>query len=318
MAIHEIRDQITVEDYVDPTENDWTLFIKKIPLEFGKRHTLVHIDFFDDGFTIPFGPAQDLAYEFYVSRYPIYPTRMGLNNNAFSDRGPAAANDNVLFKMAKISRPTDPAFQGPYEQEFPNQFLGQTKTFSWYSDFCYLNLLVHADYDPTAPIADLAFSIYMAVESKKCDDVEWSIGAIREYDEAQYVELETMGVVQALQGDTLNPTGRWVSFPSWSWGGIRPERMLDTQSTAGASLASSFINLGPNQAEPMMDDDNMRIFFKASRTMVNAGEAFGSDDALKGPIPDWLNFSAMTAVYGAQRPQFPALKFTDTGVTLML
>lgn len=318
MPIHEIREQITIEDFVDPSETNWALFVKKIPLQFGKRHTLVHIDFFDDGVTIPYGPVHPLAYEFYLSRYPVYPTNMGLNNNAFTNRGPAAADDNVLFKATKISRPDDPAFMGPFEQEFPNQFLGQTKTFSWYSDFCYLNVLIHMDNDTVGTIEDLAFSMYMAIESNDVDDIEWSIGAIREYDEAQYVQLETMGVMQALQGDTLNPTGRWISFPSWSWGGIVPERMLTTSGATGASLASSFINLGPNQAEPMMDDDNMRIFFKASRTMVTAGEAGGADDAAKGPIPDWLDFSAMTAVYGDVRPQYPALKYTDTGVTLML
>ena len=320
MPIHEIREELTIDSFVrDGVDPTWALFVKKIPLQFGKRHTLVHLDFFDDGLLIP-SETNPLCYEFFLSVYPVHPTDMVLSNGTWTARGPAAADDNVLFKRVVSNNATNPNYKGPFEEQFPNQFLGATPTFSFYTDHVYMNLIVHFDQDiPDSRLIDVCLSMYMAVEQTTVDDVEWSIGAIREYDDAQYKQLVTTGVVQNLSTDTLNPTGRWLSFPSWSWGGIRPERMLDTQGVTGASLASSFINLGPNQAEPMMDDDNMQIFFDKSRTMVTAGEAFGGDDpGAKGAIPDWLNFSAMTSVYGLQRPDFPALKYTDTGLTLML
>ena len=93
--------------------------------------------------------------------------------------------------------------------------------------------------------------------------------------------------------------------------------MLDVTGTAGglSSLATSFVNLGPNQAEAMMDTANQKLFFNASRQMVTAGEAFGSDDPAKGPIPDWLDFSTMQDVYGEQRPDYPVKIFpTDVQV----
>lgn len=318
MPIHEIRETLTVDSFVRDGENPWALFIRKIPLQFGNRHTIIHMDFFDDGILIP---PEDLplAYEFYLSVYPVHPTDMVLQDGTWTAGGPAAANDNVLFKKTKASYGPNPNFKGPYEQEFPNQFLGASKTFSFYTDHMFMNLILHMDQSaPDKYWKDIRLSMYVAIEEESCDDVEWGIGAIREYDNAQYAQLITTGVIQNLASDTLNPTGRWISFPGWSWGGIRPERMLDTQGLTGAALASSFINLGPQQAEPMMDDANMRIFFNASREMQPAGVALGSFDAAKGDIPDWLNFSAMTAVYGLQRPEFPALKYADSGVTLML
>lgn len=317
VSLQEIREELSVGDWTITNGGSWTLYVKKINLNQFKRFEIIHADFMDDSQLIP--QKEDFGYEFYMSVYPIHPTNMRFAE-AFTNGGPSAADDNVLFKQAAYNieiTPTNPLFS-PYvaqrQEQFPNQFLAQMPTFNFYSPHIYMNLLIHTnvlDEGPGEVLHDMRMSMYLALNEYEVNDITWQIGRIREVMNAQFKLLITAGVVQNISSDTLNPAGRWISWPAWTWGGIIPERMVDVEGAAigSSSLATGFVNLGPNQAELMMSTDNQRIFFNASRTMVTAGTAFGADDAVKGPIPDWLNFSAMTEVYGPQRPDYPSRIF---------
>ena len=320
MPLQEIREEISVGDWdAELQGGDWTLYVKKINLNRFKRFEMIHADFMDDSQLIP--QKVDFGYEFFLSIFPIHPTDMRFAE-AFTNGGPAAADDNILFKQVAYNVdviPVNPMFT-PYvvraEKQFPNQFLAQMPTFNFYSPHVYMNLLIHTNVmdEYSDKLLDMRMSVYLAMHEHDVNDITWQIGRIREVQYAQYKQLITAGIVQNTSADTLNPTGRWISWPAWTWGGIIPERMVDVEGVAvgSSSLATSFVNLGPNQAEAMMSTDNQRIFFNASRTMVSAGDAFGSTDAVKGPIPDWLNFSAMQEVMGEQRPDFPTRIFPDT------
>lgn len=320
MALQEIREELSVGDW-DAVKigGSWTLYVKKINLNRFRRFEMIHADFMDDGQLIP--QKEDFAYEFYLSIFPIHPTNM-LFAEQFTNGGPAASDDNVLFKTFGYNLevvPTNPAIS-PYVQirheQFPNQFLAQMPTFNFYSPHVYMNLLIHTNVidEGAEQLKDMRMSVYLAMNEHEVNDITWQIGRIREVQYAQFKQLITGGVIQNISSDTLNPTGRWISWPAWTWGGIIPERMVDVEGVAvgSSSLATSFVSLGPNQAEAMMSTANQKVFFNASRQMVQAGTAFGELDSAKGPVPDWLNFSAMTEVYGEQRPEWPPRIFPDT------
>jgi len=314
MPIQEIREELSVGDW-DAIQigGAWTLYVKKINLNRFRRFEMIHADFMDDSQIIP--QKEDFGYEFFLSVFPIHPTDMRFAE-AFTNGGPAAADDNVLFKQIGYNidiLPTNPLIS-PYvaqvREQFPNQFLAQMPTFNFYSPHVYMNLLIHTNVldEGAESLQDIRMSVYMAMNEYEVNDITWAMGRVREVMDAQYKQLITAGVIQNISTDTLNPTGRWISWPAWSWGGIIPERMVDVLNAP----AGAFVALGPNQAEEMIDTANQKIFFDQSRTMVAAGDAFGADDVAKGPIPDWLEFSAMTEVYGDVRPEFPNRIFPDS------
>ena len=318
MSLQEIREELSVGDWdanFHGVGGEWVLYNKKINLNRFRRFEMIHADFMDDGVMIP--QKEDFAYEFFLSVFPIHPTDMRFAE-AFTHGGPSAADDNVLFKQVGYNinvTPTDPMFS-PYvahgTDQFPNQFLATMPTFNFYSPHVYMNLLIHTNVldEGSETLQDMRMSMYLAMNEHEVNDITWQMGRIREIEYAQYKQLITAGVVQNISTDTLNPTGRWISWPAWSWGGVIPERMISV-----SGQGAQFTNLGPNQSERMMDVDNYKIWFDRSKEMVTAGEAFGSDDAVKGPVPDWLNFSALSAVYGEERSEFPVRIFpTDVQV----
>ena len=301
MAIHEFRESISIDDTVAVPGSSYRLFNKRINLKNGMRHTVNFIDFYDDSqleASLPSTAAANSAFLFYVSKYPVIPTDMMLAQ-IFDNAGPPASDPNVIFKASMIQHQNSPA---AISGEFPNQFLGSTPTFSFYSGHVYLTLILYDGVDPSGTnFVDPQMSVYMAIDSMKCNSVEYSMGYYREYQEAQLISLLNQGTLLP-----LTPAAQMgYTFPMWLSGGIRPERMLKAD-----ALADWWHNLDGNFAEKTQTVTTLRQFYDSSKQMVGFDEAFGSNDPVKGAIPDWIRMTALPSVIaGPVRAQFPSRIF---------
>jgi hypothetical protein len=302
MVVHEIRDSISSKDSFDVGE-DPVIFQRKITLQGAQRHTVNFIDFFDDSVLVP--QNNPFAYEFFVSKFPIAPTAMRFAE-FFPLGGPEAADNNILFKAVGVAH-TPSLFQ---KAEFPNQFLGSSPTFTFYTPHLYLTLMLHGENSSPETIIDPRMSVYMAVESEDVDDVEFTMGAFREWKEAQFTLLMNNGVI--VPNNTAGQAGE--TFPSWLFGGMRPERMMRSD-----ALAEFWMTMSSTTAETMNTWANLGIFIDSSRVMQPFDVAFGSQDTLKGGVPDWLRFGIIGGVSsGPIRPEFPPNVYADNGNTRMV
>ena len=165
---------------------------------------------------------------------------------------------------------------------------------------------MHGEAD--AVISNLGFSFYIATKTTKAPLVSYGLGMIRERSVAQGINLMQ-------QGRTIPPSRNVGQiFPMWEYGGARPERMLE-----GSGLRNFWLNYASDESEAMLSTANIRTYIKGARTMAGYDEAFGVDDAVKGPIPDWLRFGLNRGlVSGPIRSQQPPRKLADNGNTLML
>ena len=299
MPIHEFRESISIDDIVNVEGFSYQLFEKRINLQSGKRHTVNFVDFYDDSqFAALTGDNE--GYLFYISKYPITPTEL-IMAEIFQNAGPAASDPNVIFKASLIKTG---AAVPVVTDEFPNQFLGSSPTFNFYSDHVYLTLILYAA--TTASFTDPQMSVYMAVESIDCNNVEYMMGYYSEYQSAQLNQKLNQGTLQP-----LTPEGQMgYNFPMWLAGGIRPERMLKAD-----ALADWWHNLDGNFAEKTQTVTNLREFYDDSKVMVNFDDAFGSESA-KGGVPDWIRMSALPSVIsGPERSDFPIRIFpTNTQI----
>jgi len=289
--LHEFRESVSIDEEVHVSGFSYRLFQKRINLRSGMRHTVNFIDYYDDSQFAALTGDQE-AYLFYVSKYPIIPTEMVMAE-IFSNAGPPASDPNVLFKASLIKRG---ASEAVITDEFPNQFLGASPTFNFYSNHVYLTLILY-DAGSGADFTDPQMSVYMAIDSKTCNRVEYSMGYYKEYQEAQLIQLLNQGVLQP-----LTPAGQMgYSFPMWLIGGVRPERMLRAD-----ALADWWHNLDGNFAEKTQTVTNLREYYDLSKQMVEFDEAFGVEDPSKGGVPDWIRLTALPSVVtGPVRSDFP-------------
>ena len=177
--LQEIREELSVGDWsAIHIGGAWTLYVKKINLNRFRRFEMVHADFMDDSQIIP--QREDFGYEFYLSVFPIHPTSMRFAE-AFTNGGPSAADDNVLFKQIGYNinvTPTDPMFT-PYVsqgiEQFPNQFLANMPTFNFYSPHVYMNLLIHTNVldEGSETLQDMRMSVYLAMNEHEVNDITW-------------------------------------------------------------------------------------------------------------------------------------------------
>tara|TARA_R110000737_G_scaffold345673_2_gene374491 strand:- start:30 stop:953 length:924 start_codon:yes stop_codon:yes gene_type:complete len=306
--IHEIRE--TIQQSGTATEGIGTLqFQKRINLQEGMRHTINHIDFFDDGL-FNLGVVRNSAYQVFVTNYPIVITDNTFNRFLYQS-GPLAGEDCVLFKANGVRDSTP---QENVRQEFPNQFLGSMPTFSFYTPQLYFTIIIDRLADEPAPTfeEDVQMSLYMAVESTEVNAVEYGIGMLQEYSENQAMLRRSQGIV-ITQADIRG------ALPMWQIGGIRPEFMA---SNATNVLGENwfFSTAGYGGAEAMSLTDGVRAGLADARQMVGFGDAFGSQSGTKA-IPDW--FKAIAKPFpglesGPIRAQEPPLKHFDNGNVMML
>jgi hypothetical protein len=306
--IHEIRETIQ-QTGTSVAETGTIQFQKRINLQDGKRHTINHIDFFDDGI-VDAGIVRNSAYQVFLTNYPIVITDETFNQAVFQS-GPLAGDDMVLFKANGVRDATP---QENIRQEFPNQFLGSMPTFSFYTPQLYFTVILDRLSSEPAPefTQSIAMSLYMAVDSVDVDAVEYGIGMLREYNQNQ-------AMMQRMQGITITQTDIIGAMPMWQIGGIRPEFMA---SNATNALGENwfFSTAGYGGSETMSETDNVRQGLSNARTMTGFGDAFGKDSAGKA-IPDW--FKAIAKPFpglesGPVRSQEPPLKHADNGNVRML
>ena len=100
------------------------------------------------------------------------------------------------------------------------------------------------------------------------------------------------------------------TFPSWRFGGIRPEIML-----SGSTALRYFNRVASNESQEMVSQGDLFTAFKSATNMVAFDEGFG--DAANN-LPEWITIMNVAGVTsGPLRPYPPPLKFADNGNTLM-
>lgn len=305
MVVHEIRETIETRAQ-SGDDNSMVQVQKKINLKQGKRHNILHMDFFDDNFTGAFNATETQVIQVYVSNYPIVLTA-GVVGQSLASRGPLAGDDQVLFKYERLS--LLPGRNGGYDvQEFPNTFLGSSPTFTFYTDHVYLTVIFYTDSGPID--MDFAMSFYMSVDSVDVDSVEYGIGVLREYAEAQ-------ARIRVSNGVTIEQSEIRGGLPMWGIGGVRPEIMTGT-GVSGFGNEWFFNTNGYGGAENMSDTFDIRLGTSQARTMVPNVDAFGDATI---DAPDWFKgvvrpFPSLSI--GPVRPQQPPLKHFDNGNVEML
>jgi hypothetical protein len=300
MAIHEIRETINT---TATSDNGQIIVQKKINLQHGMRHNIVHMDWFDDAISGATNTQQNFKMEVYLTNYPIILSEQVFHSGA-GVGGPLAGDDQVLFKAHRLSWSS--ANAAWYNNEFPNQFLGSTPTFDFYTPELYFTIIWNNE--TTEDITrQFQQSIYLAVDSVEVNAVEYGMGLIREYNENQMRLLTS-------NGTTMTQAQVEGGFMGWQVGGIRPELMtgVDAPDNFFYSLA------GYGASETMQTSTQLRDAVEASRTMVAFDEAFG-DQATEAP--DWFkvvvrDFGSLNT--GPIRPNFPPVQKLNTGITLMV
>lgn len=304
MTVHEIRETITANVGSD----DGQLIVqKKINLQPGKRHTFLHMDWFDDNIAGATNEALNQKMQVYVTNYPIILSDETFHAGAGPDMGPLAGDDEVLFKAIRLSYSAGNARW--YNDEFPNNYLGATKTFSWYTPHLYFTIVWQQGEGTIS--RDFAQSFYAAVESVDVDDVEYGIGLLQEYNRHQMRLLTSNGRL-VTQAEAIG------AMPMWQIGGIRPEIM-----TATAGIVTNgnwFLDqaYGSANGEAMDAADDIRGALAQARTMQSAFDAFGEPLA---EAPDW--FKAIAKPFpslesGPQRANFPPIVKNNNGNTEMV
>jgi len=305
MAVHEIRETLQT---TASSDNGLMIVQKRINLQHGKRHTFNHFDFFDDNISGATNTSNDMKMQVYVTPYPIVLSDQIFHSSATSGGlGPLAGDNEVLFKAVRLSWSTGNARW--YNQEFPNNFLGATDTFTWYTPHLYFTVIWEQG---TGPVSrEFAMSIYAAVDSVDVGDVEYGIGMLREYNQHQMRLLTS-------NGRQVTPAEIEGGFPMWQIGGIRPELMADTSQTGFAS--GWYLGLG-DDAETMYSRPSLRAAALASSKMVGHTDAFGFDSAIFGAAPDW--FRSIVKDFpgffvGPVRSNFPPVVKNNNGNTEMV
>lgn len=300
MVLTEIRETIEIPTLT--LTGEFGIVQKKVNLKPMTLHQIMKMDIFQDTIMTTDSPT-GVIIEWFLSPYPIIYSSNPLSGT-YGNRGPSAGNDTVLMKAITEQDATPDRF-GSIRQ-FPNQQVGATPTFSFYSPTMYITGIVHAG--AGAIVGNIGFSFYIASDDKKANPTSYGLGLIRERSIAQGLNLTQ-------QGRTIRPADNVGQiFPSWKFGGIRPERML-----RGGEARNFWLNYSADQSEAMQTTGNLRTYIKGARSMASFDAAFGADDAVKGPIPDWLRFGLNRGlVSGPIRAQQPPRKLADNGNTLMV
>ena len=241
-----------------------------------------------------------------ISSQPMLLTNEVISaGNAWLNDVPQAGVDTILYKGNFEVR------SGTYNQitaEFPNNFLGASPTFSWYTPRLYMYVVFTGSAGKSITVSDFRISAYIAVDNKRASYLSVMLGTIRERSIAQIAKISSLGRVipqSRITGQT---------FPMYLYGGARTQFMMNAD-----SLADFYTQLAPNESEKMLTTAEQRDFMKSARTMVGFDDAFGEQSATLGGVPDWVRLFALTGIIsGPVREQWPPLKYNDNGNVRML
>lgn len=305
MSQSEIRE--TLQGTVSIGSEGYGILNKRINLKQGYRHQIQSIDWFNDmGAMWMQNSAEEVpvGYQFYISPYPIQVTDedWGSNLGLLLNSGPMAGDDTVLFKALGYGKETDIIDNPVILSEFPNQSIGSLPNFTWYSDHLYLSCVVFNEDNSEVPIN---MSVYLKTKNTRVSGLEHCMGVYQEMVEAQCRLLTET----AVNIDTLHNAG--YTWPTWTYGGTRPELMLD-----GPSTLIYYGHSGYGVAEVMKSDAQFRQNYMDSSRMVAFDAAFGDFD---DSIPQWVNIFDVSGIFaGPIRPNYPPNKYYDNGNTMML
>lgn len=291
---------------------------KRINLPEGKAFRVLSIQGFDDnggleGLKQP-DNAMGITREVYATPFPLVPTDMswgvtGTAQSASSVQGLLMlAGDNAcLYKRldATSIRYTqdDPFEDQQWTQEFPNPNVANNNPFTWYTNHLYLT--AKYNWAQLATDVEIKFSFYIQVEVKNISSLVSTIGTYKEMLEAQCRERQS--TINQI-GPAGSAAGR--SFPSWKFGGTRPEIMVTSAN------ALRYYNRVASRAYQDMDSITaFRTRFKEATTMVDYDAPFGDTST---NIPDWITLMDVAGVTsGPIRPYPPPVKFSGNGNTVM-
>lgn len=308
--------------------NDWTaeadgevkLCQKRINLEDGYKYRVKNIQLFDDKGGVIAADGSDtvpaLMQLTYVTPFPIVLTNetIGVNltqRGVFLQSGPFAGDNNVVYKSLTLNTndelaPTQLNNQ-VLNQEFPFRGLEQLNAQRWYTPHLYLTCM--QAWGGEGVDNEISLSFYIELEKTKCSRLERSIGQYKEMLESQArLITETANFVNP----TSSAAGR--SFPSWKYGGIRSEFMLNS-----TNILRYFNKVASRDYQKMMTQNAFITRFKSSSKMVSYDEPFGDGSGGSGnKYPDWISVENVAGVTsGPIRPFPPPHKLTGNGNTVM-
>ena len=313
MPVIEMRESLGSIDVEFPNDQGRVQVVqKRINLKEGPwQRNMLQMDLFFDDAPHVIGAASGLPsyfdgyIEFFLTPTPIILSKETLQLTP--QRGPDAANNNVLYK-AVIStqnpgasppgRP--PILNEPRIRRFPQDFLATNANFPFFHDQLYLTMIFHA-YDienlTTYPFnVRFAASLYMSYNEKKVKASRAAMGVISERFTMQMAQQESNGRILRNENFLIGQT-----IPAYAWGGIRPELMV-----SGSSLSQYWLKRDGQESELMQDTTSLRTFAQQARQMVANPDAFGTPGTAQGDVPDWFSaFLPQGVVAGAVRPQFP-------------
>jgi len=332
MAIHTIRETLTgnldFDEVLEPPipsapDGRWALIQKKINLPHGQRHVIRSIEVFDDNLGLLISQSSTLlrARQLFVTPFPVILSDQtwGINQSMqekLTRSGPLAGDDMCLFKRTDWTKLNDNNEQQSnkiWTQNFPNPETANNMPFTWYTDTIYLTCLVYADdgaryaeggeyYDGGIKFPT-SVSFYIQIDTKKVSALEYGIGVYKELLEAQVRTLLDTA-------NNINPTNEAAgrSFPSWSFGGIRPELMLTS-----AQAVRYYNRVASNANQDMQSVVDFRSAYKKGTSMVDYDAAWGTEE-----FPAWITiFNVQGVTSGPIRPLPPPTKYTGSGNTVM-
>jgi|TARA_R100000084_G_C4653231_1_gene151206 hypothetical protein len=320
MALIAIREVLTGEfnEWTAETSGETKMCQKRIELEPGYKYRVKNVQVFDDkGGCIGANQEIDplaISQLTYVTPYPIVLVNepYGLTTGqrvVFTQSGPFAADNTVLYKQIEINQNGN---LSPHqsmlaiEQQFPRPELEQLNSQRWYTPHMYLTVI--QTWSGEGVNNSISKSFYIELEKTKCSRLEASIGQYKEM-------LEAQARLQTLTANFIDPVGSAAgrSFPTWKYGGIRSELMLNS-----LNVLRYFNNIASRDYQSMMSQGAFRQRFKFSIKMVGYDQPFGSDLGGTNTYPDWINLINVSGVSSGPIRSFPPpMKFTGNGNTVM-
>jgi hypothetical protein len=287
MPLIEIREVLTGEfnDTVpdsDPVEYlPLQMMQKRINLEHGFRYEVKNVQVFDDMGNVIAGlddEPRGVSQLTYVTPYPIT-----LNNEAYGfnrvllasnlNAGPFAGDNSVLYKELEISTNLgDITYQNDkvIRNQFPNPSLELLTPMIWYTPHLYLTLI--QQWTGKADKNKVAKSFYIEMKKTKASSLERSMGQYKELLEAQCRLTTTTG---NMISPVASAAGR--SFPSWEFGGIRSEIMINS-----INVLRYFNHAASRDYQKMMTQSAFRVRYKQATNMTPYDEAEGTASTALG------------------------------------
>jgi hypothetical protein len=310
MALHETRVGFQLDDATDFGGNLANVYTQKIHLEPGKKHTILAVDMFIDTLNVYNegleAPPARLVGNVFLSPYPAWDTAQ---ITEFGVSGPMASEPMVLFKSSfqYDYDPNDPASSvGSANlvklREFPTEVIASGESFDFYSNQLYMTVIL-TKYDTDTIVSDCHISMLVQLDDKEVNEIEHAMGAYAELKEAQRKRL-LMDTASLVGAGGYNYSGQW--FPSATYGGIRPERMVT------GDLIGQFLGSGADNAEQMNTRAAFQTVDSYARRMQPYDEAFGRDSAISGdPYPDWLRWARSEQFMMQERDVFPSRQVSE-------